>query len=125
MPFDKNKAAQSAKTNALPPFGTGRCATYVRNALEAGGLNTSGHPALAKDWGPTLTRMGFQSVPVDSYTPQIGDVIVIQAIKGHVSGHVEIYDGKNWVSDFVQQTLWPAHAYQVEKASYQAYRYQF
>jgi len=125
MPFDKNKAAQTATAGALPPFGIGKCAEYVRQALEAGGLNTAGHPSPAKDWGPTLIRIGFQAIADTSNNPQIGDVIVIQAIKGHPSGHMELYDGKNWVSDFIQDNMWPARAYQAEKAKYQVYRYKF
>src|SRR5271156_1771011 len=71
MPFDKNKAAQTATAGALPPFVIGKCAEYVRKALEAGGLNTVGHPSPAKDWGPTLIRIGFQAIADTSYNPQI------------------------------------------------------
>jgi hypothetical protein len=124
MPFDKNKAAQYIRANALPPFGNGHCAPYVRKSLEAGGLNTAGHPVPAKDWGPTLTHIGFRTVPDASYYhPQTGDVIVFQSVKGHPYGHIELYDGQNWVSDFIQQDMWPARAYQAEKAKYQVYRY--
>ena len=126
MPFDKQKAAEfiTKKGFVLPPFGIGKCAPHVRMALEAGGLNTAGHPVPAKDWGPTLTRIGFKAISADdAYLPQTGDVIVIQAIKGHPYGHIELYDGKNWVSDFIQQDMWPARAYPAEKAKYQIFRY--
>jgi hypothetical protein len=124
MPFDKNKAAEYVRVNALPPYGNGKCAPYVRKALEAGGLNTTGHPIFAKDWGPTLVRIGFRTV-ANASQPQTGDVIVLQSVKGHPSGHIELYDGENWVSDFIQEDMWPARAYQAQNAKYQIYRFMF
>jgi hypothetical protein len=56
--------------------------------------------------------MGLRSIAAGaSYHPEVGDVIVIQDVKGHPNGHIELYDGKNWVSDFIQQDMWPARAH--------------
>ena len=120
--FDKKKAAEWIRTNALPPFGNGKCATHVRKALEAGGLNTTGHPASAKDWGSVLTRNGFVALLDANATPQLGDVIVIQGTTSSKNGHMEYYDGQNWISDFIQEQLWPGPAYRAEKPSYTIYR---
>jgi hypothetical protein len=123
MPFDKKKAAKYADDNALPVFGNGRCAAAVREALESGGLNTAHHPVAAKDWGTTLIRMGFSTVANLKYSAAVGDVVVFQNVKGHDNGHIELYDGKNWVSDFIQDGFWPSRSYEVQKASYQIYRH--
>ncbi|HEY1930491.1 MAG TPA: hypothetical protein VGG99_00620 [Acetobacteraceae bacterium] len=123
--FDKQKFAAALDDNALPPFGRGVCATYVRKALEAAGLNTAGHPFYAKDWGPTLLRLGFAAVPADGFSARLGDVAVIQSTSQSVAGHIEGFDGKNWVSDFVQPAFWPGPGFRTEKPAYTVYRWPF
>lgn len=130
MPFDTSKAAESItkKGFVLPPYGNRQCASHVRKALEDGGLNTAGHPIAAKDWGPTLVRIGFRTIAASaSYYPQTGDVIVFPSIKGHPDRHIQLCDGKNknWVSDFIQPDMYPHHAYRAEKAKYEIYRFGF
>ena len=120
--FDKQKFAHALRTNALPPFGIGKCATYVRLALEAAGLSTDPHPPYAKEWGPTLERLGFTTVSQTGYTPQTGDIIVMQQTSACIYGHMEGYDGSNWVSDFVQRELWPGPSFRAEKPAYAIYR---
>jgi hypothetical protein len=124
MPFDKSKAAKHADAIALPKYGNGHCAHHVYEALDKGGLNATGHPAPAKDGGPTLIKMGFKTIGTVAYTPELGDVAVFQAITGHPNGHMEIYDGKAWVSDFVQDDFYPSHSYEHARAQYAIYRYQ-
>jgi hypothetical protein len=41
---------------------------------------------------------------------------------GNPAGHIAGYDGKSWVSDFVQADFWPGQAYRKEKPSYVVYR---
>lgn len=51
-------------------------------------------------------RGGFTQLDGDArknYTPQKGDVIIYPAWQTHTSGHMEMYDGKQWVSDFMQK----------------------
>jgi len=121
--FDKAKFAGWLERNALPPFGAGYCAKYVRLALQEGGCDTVGHPELAKDWGPTLLRIGFSSVQFVGYTPEIGDVIVIQASSKEKAGHIEGYDGQHWISDFVQREMWPGPRFRIEAPHYDIYRF--
>jgi hypothetical protein len=121
--IDSQKFAAALKTNALPPFGQGRCARFVRLALEAAGADTTGHPVDAKDWGPTLLHIGFKPVPEDGYTVQLGDIAVIQSTSESVPGHIEGFDGTNWVSDFVQQAFWPGPSFRKEKPAYVVYRW--
>ncbi|HKS71707.1 MAG TPA: RHS repeat-associated core domain-containing protein, partial [Terriglobales bacterium] len=77
------------------------CAKAVRLGMEAGGLDTAGHPGLAKDYGPFLQKLGFLPVSPENYSSQKGDVIVFQPGPSP-AGHVEVWDGATWVSDFMQ-----------------------
>ena len=43
--------------------------------------------------------------------PQKGDVVVFSAIKGHKHGHICMYDGHQWISDFKQRSMYSANAY--------------
>lgn len=118
MLWDKQKAAQYARNNAQD-HSTGYCAKYVTNAINYGGIGIPKTP-YAKDMGTTLIDAGFKSIN-DSI--EIGDVAVIQAISGHPNGHVCIYDGNDWISDFVQQTMYPGDAYRNAKPPYEIFRY--
>lgn len=118
----------------------GKCAEYVRKAVEAGGVTIRiprpriGNSASACDYGPSLVAIGFR--PVFTYTgngptgttsitgQQVGDVVVIQPIAGHPHGHIALYNGQKWVSDFVQQVgFYPGSSYRNAKPAYILYRY--
>jgi RHS repeat-associated protein len=104
--LDKDKVVNYMDEHAKSSS-TGKCAAACRKGLEAGGLDTAGHPADAKDYGPFLTKHGAEAVSGDNYKPQKGDVAVFQGNDSHPHGHVEIYDGKQWVSDFKQKNFSP------------------
>ena len=60
MPYDTNKAVKYLAHNyGNKKVATGKCARAVREALEAGGLDTNTRPVSAKDYGPFLTARGF------------------------------------------------------------------
>jgi RHS repeat-associated protein len=82
----------------------GHCAKNVRLGLQKGGLDTRIHPIDAKNYGPFLQQLGFSPVPSDNYTPQTGDIVVLQppASDPTGSGHVESWDGNTWISDIMQ-----------------------
>jgi hypothetical protein len=93
--------------------------------LESAGAETAGHPIDAKDWGPTLLRIGFRTVVVPdvvAFIPNKGDVVVIQATSASASGHMAGYDGVHWVSDFIQPAFWPGPSYRNEKPAFVVYR---
>lgn len=92
----------------------GQCAMYVRMAIEAGGVPTFGQPISACDYEYFLPELGFYMVYEDSYVPQKGDVVVFSAIKGHPHGHIAMYDGKQWVSDFKQRNMRSADGYKTD-----------
>jgi hypothetical protein len=85
----------------------GFCAKHVQAALEAGGVSGDGHPIEAKKYGPYLVSKGFRAVPPTAYAPARGDVVVIQPRqKGNGPGHIAIYDGSQWISDYRQKNFW-------------------
>jgi hypothetical protein len=51
----------------------------------------------------TLASLGFQQIAANSPS-QVGDIMVYGKSAKHKYGHVQIYDGTNWISDFVQRT---------------------
>lgn len=128
--FNKDTFASHLRNIALPPFGRGRCAAHVRQALNAAGVNAqSPASSHAKDWGPVLARFGFVSViTVDAhgqpsgYIPEKGDIAVIQATSSSIPGHMQGYDGREWISDFVQTAFWPGPSYRNEKPAFVIYR---
>jgi muramidase (phage lysozyme) len=108
--------------------------------VEAGGVKIKippariGNSASACDYGPSFEAVGFK--PVYSYTgsgptdtaiipgQQAGDVVVIQPIDGHPHGHIALFNGTSWVSDFIQlRGFYPGQQYRNVKPAYILYRY--
>lgn len=101
----------------------GKCAAYVRRAMLAGGLAIDPHPLYAKDYGPYLTKAGLKAVATKDYTPAKGDIVVIQSYAAKdPAGHIAMYDGKQWVSDFKQRDIWAGPGYRIHKPAMQVYR---
>lgn len=91
---------------------TGYCATFVRLALEAGGLNTVGHPVWARNYGPFLESRGFSQVSTSGYVPQAGDIAVMPPYPGGKPyGHIAMFDGTRWISDFSQRDMFGGPGY--------------
>jgi hypothetical protein len=126
MGIDIHKFVTHLRENSLPPFGRGKCAKYVRLALEAGGANTVGHLVDAKTYGPILLKNGYRLLVAgisETWVPMMGDVAVIKPTKkGNQAGHIQAWDGKSWISDFVQREFWPGKDYREEKPGYEIYR---
>ena len=106
-----------------------KCATFVRIALEAGGADTSMrlHPGDAKDYDNVLKSNGFTPVePISEkdYVPQKGDVVIFQPYPGgSKEGHIQVWNGTEWVSDFKQpRKFWPDSKYEAAKRPFQIYR---
>jgi hypothetical protein len=119
MAYDAASAANYAERKANQTS-QGQCAKYVRRAIEWGGIALA-HTGSAKNYGPILEAAGFSEA---TGSPQRGDVVVIQAVPGHPDGHMAIYDGTLWISDFKQQHgLYPGPAYRNTQPSYKIYRY--
>jgi hypothetical protein len=97
------------------------CGRYTRRAIEAGGVTLT-QVGSAKNYGPSLTAVGFMALD-ESLPWAVGDVAVIQSFAGHDDGHMQMYDGTNWVSDFVQRDFWPGQSYRKHQPDFIVYRY--
>lgn len=109
-------AADYATSHALKASAE-KCAEYVNNALRAQGIKIWGH---GRDVAGNLLKTGkFQSIAYnENYTPQKGDVMSMPSSSKskHNYGHAAIFNGKYWVSDFIQtnkrgNTAAPSDAY--------------
>ena len=105
------------------PSSQGLCAEYTRQAIEAGGVTLIRH-AYAKDYGSSLIAVGFVQLdpPVSVYLA--GDVGIVQPIPGDPDGHMAMFDGTYWISDFLQlYGLYPGPEYRAVKPPFAIYRY--
>ncbi|QDQ29321.1 CHAP domain-containing protein [Chitinimonas arctica] len=119
--MDIDKAVKLLNARAHPSSHK-RCAHYIGRALEAGGAIIA-KPRYAKDYGPALLSIGFRAVPKTGYLPQKGDVIVLDPPQGKIAGHIQMFNGDIWVSDFNQHAeIYPGGAYRREQVDYRIYR---
>lgn len=125
MPFDRDAAVKHLRASKLAGS-TGKCATFVRKALAAGGIDMSGSPLSAKDYGPFLLSKSFTVMAADNpeANPDKADVVVIQNyVGGSVHGHIAMYDGSVWISDFAQRDMWGGPGYRKARPAHAIYRY--
>lgn len=123
MPYNANAAVEYLNRHAHN-HSTGFCARAVRLAILAGGVDITPHPPVARLYGHFLRVRGFRAVASSGYSPQKGDVIVIQSYPGgHPAGHIAMYNGSQWISDFRQRDMWAGPGYRTHKPSYTIYRH--
>ncbi len=88
------------------------CGKYVRYGLEAGfrleknALKVDS-PEAAGDYGTFLENKGFSKITPNTlqpYSPMAGDIMVYNRTLHHQWGHIQMFNGTNWVSDFVQKS---------------------
>jgi hypothetical protein len=93
--------------NSNWPYGNSQraCARAVSRSLLANGFNIDGRPEAAGDYSGFLPSRGFDEVPSDGYSPQMGDVAVFPRTDSNPSGHIQIYDGERWRSDYIQPSF--------------------
>ena len=115
--YDKDRAVKMINANAQPRS-RGLCAMYVRSAIEQAGAPTFGFPGNACEYTEFLPKLGFRKIAThksSNYKPSAGDIMVFASKPGHRSGHIAMYNGKMWVSDFKQpKGMWVAKAYELE-----------
>jgi hypothetical protein len=122
MPWDLKKAVAHLRANAQPESKK-LCGQYTREAIEAGGVKLQRQNS-AKDYGPSLKAVGFDEhagEPPGGYTA--GDVAVITSFEGHKHGHMQMFDGAAWISDFKQRDFWPGAAYRKTQPAFKIYRF--
>lgn len=101
-----SKAAQIARTRANQRS-TGYCAKYVSDALLAAGYKFQKQPsAYMYATNNILKSIGFTQVGNESPS-QPGDIKVFGRTARHKHGHICIFDGRNWISDFLQRNANP------------------
>lgn len=100
-------AAEFSKKYNLGTRSTGSCAKYVRSYLMAAGYPLSGWPVAAADYINYLPKYGFTQVPgkASQISPEVGDISITQRFGNHKYGHIAIWNGSNWVSDFKQNSV--------------------
>lgn len=113
------QAALSYVRSHAQPHTTHWCARYVTAAIEHGGVTL--HHDDAKNMGPYLVLAGFHAVYGN---PIAGDLAIIQPYPGGSrAGHMCIYDGQTWWSDFKQLSMYPGPGYRSHHPAYQLYRH--
>ena len=117
--WDISSAVSHLNANA-EPRSIGYCAKYVRQAMEAGGMSTAGRPGSAKGYISYLPSKGFTEISTSSYLP--GDIVVFDQVPGHQHGHIAMWNGSQWVSDFKQRSIIVASGY--ANATPRIYRWQ-
>ena len=100
-------AAEFSKKYNLGSRSTGSCAKYVRSYLMAAGYPLSGWPVAAADYINFLPKYGFTQVrgKASQISPEVGDISITQRFGNHKYGHIAIWNGSNWVSDFEQNSV--------------------
>ena len=106
--LNREKLASWMDAHALA-YSSHHCALFCRLGMEAAGMSTADRPLSgdAGDYGPFLLRHGAHVVPVNLYTPRVGDTVIFDKTAQHPNGHMEMYDGHHWVSDFMQHRFSP------------------
>ena len=98
------KAIAFLNKNASPRP-THWCARHVRMAMEAGGMKTDDRPNAACGyirWLPKIGWVPFRKRSEEDLQP--GDICVTDRNSSHKWGHIAMWNGKQWVSDFVQRS---------------------
>ncbi len=101
----KAEAASDYARNHAHSSSTGWCAKYVADALENAGFSfTRQGSACMYHTNGILNGMGFALQSGKPNTLKKGDVAVHGCNSSWPHGHIQIYDGSKWYSDFVQNS---------------------
>lgn len=120
LEWDKAEKLLHSSARTYP---TGNCAQVVFAALKAGGMQISRGNLHAKDLGPVLRNSGWGAVDTRNYVPRKGDIVILQPYQGGpTTGHIAMYDGKAWYSDFKQKNMYGGSGYERGGAHYDVYR---
>ena len=80
------------------------CAKYVADALAAGGFKfTRQGSAYQYRTNGILTKIGYKEISKPS-SFQKGDITVTDRNSAHPHGHIAMWSGSNWISDFKQRS---------------------
>ena len=103
LTVDIDRAVQYLISHAEPQS-VGLCAGYVAAALQAGGfVFTPQASAYMYRTNGILTGMGYKLIPKPASFKK-GDITVTDRNYAHEHGHMAMWSGTNWISDFVQNS---------------------
>ena len=123
--WDKDAAVTALDNNANDKS-QGKCAKYIRLALNAGEIKTPNNPVPAYKYAEYLKQLGFEEVDSANYKPEKADVVVFEPFEGkkkdHRDGHIQMWDGNQWVSDFIQKHFWPGTDFENATPHYRVFR---
>lgn len=110
--WDLDKLAAVATQNAQGRKATGKCALYVRKALQAAQLQSffAGGLGNANEMAKPLESMGWIAVGQNVTNVKKGDISIFMRTNtplGSKYGHIAIFNGSQWVSDFIQRSVQP------------------
>lgn len=111
--WDIDRAVSWINANSLNKS-VGSCAKYVRMAIEAGGVSTVGRPVAACNYTGFLPTKGFKHIATLSNKQEQAQFSSSNAQKGDIAvmshgkyGHICMWNGSQWISDFKQNNMWP------------------
>lgn len=114
--FNIDTAAKLLTENALSRSHN-CCAWFVMRAMQTGGSPSIILPAWAYEY--YLPLVGWKEIKEEAYTPQKGDICVFPHVKHHIFGHIAMWNGEQWISDFKQKNIIVNKAY----SDYKVYRH--
>ena len=104
----------------------GECASYVRTAIEKGGLIIFNYPNSACVYSKHLETWGFKLVTSgtnhdgNNFKFMNGDISVAAASRKHIHGHIQIYYNGKWYSDKIYSSI---AGYKDSGVPYKVFRY--
>ena len=106
------------------------CANATKKGLNAGFGDNSGNTLHngPQKYGPGLEKLGFAPIPytgIQNLKP--GDIMIFQPWLGKASGHIQVWNGSQWVSDYMQPNMsdgypGPGSTYEKNGSTYQLFR---
>ena len=117
--WNPQKAAEYVTKNAENKS-VGLCAKYVRKAIMAGGIPLyQGGDAWSYKY--LLPLLGFKEIENEN-DKKVGDIVVFQPIGKRYFGHIAMWNGKQWVSDFKQRGIIVHSDYRKDNCEYTIFR---
>ena len=98
----------------------GLCAKYVRKAIVAGGIPLFlGGDAWSYKY--LLPLLGFKEIE-NKNDKKVGDIVVFQPIGKRYFGHIAMWNGRQWISDFKQRSIIVHSDYSKDDSEYTIFR---
>ena len=117
--WNGEEAAKYATENALKKS-VGLCAKYVRKAMIAGGISLY-QGGNAWHYKYLLPMLRFEEIDKNE-EKKVGDIVVFKPIGKRRFGHIAIWNGKQWVSDFKQRSIIVHSDYTKKECEYAIFR---